>query len=219
MAGAGCIVYPLLCVPSVSSDVVRVTARAEAGCWGWSGVTCSSTISPFSAPTSLHCPASTPPLVPVTRTPVSCSQQPYSLATCHVSRLVTCVTCPLLHGLAAGRAGRHLVEGCCSVRCCELLLRAAAGPVSAEHGLRSTPRLERPLSTAAAALAPPARTPVLALQPALSWPPPAASCPLPLHLACCSLLCWGQATITLVPSTGVAAWAWACRLVWRPCYV
>ena len=32
VAGAGCIVYPLLCVPSVGSDVVRVTARAEAGC-------------------------------------------------------------------------------------------------------------------------------------------------------------------------------------------
>ena len=189
---AGCI-----CVPSVGSNVVRV---AEAGCAGLeSGVTCSSTISPFSAPTSLHCPAlahpSTPTLVPVSPQPCpAAAAQPG-----HVSRVTSWSRVPRVPcymARPAGWAGWHLVEGCCSVRCRELpLLRAAAGPVSAEHGLRSTPRLQRTLST----LSPPHRRGRPGPARPHPCPGPAANtllattCSL-LPLAtctwpCCSLLC------------------------------
>lgn len=125
--------------------------------------------------------------------------QPAAAQPGHVSRVTSWSRVPRVPcymARPAGWAGWHLVEGCCSVRCRELpLLRAAAGPVSAEHGLRSTPRLQRTLST----LSPPHRRGRPGPARPHPCPGPAANtllattCSL-LPLAtctwpCCSLLC------------------------------
>ena len=125
--------------------------------------------------------------------------QPAAAQPSHVSRVTSWSRVPRVPcymARPAGWAGWHLVEGCCSVRCRELpLLRAAAGPVSAEHGLRSTPRLQRTLST----LSPPHRRGRPGPARPHPCPGPAANtllattCSL-LPLAtctwpCCSLLC------------------------------
>ena len=164
---AGCI-----CVPSVGSNVVRV---AEAGCAGLeSGVTCSSTISPFSAPTSLHCPAlahpSTPTLVPVSPQPcpAASSRTAWSRVTCH--ELVTCATCPLLHG-AACRLGWVAPGGG--------LLQCAVSGATAAAGC-CWPRVGRARTEVHTAAAADTLHPVSATPPRPPWPRP----PAPLSWPC-----------------------------------